>query len=201
MEIPPLFEGIIYVFIYAAQILGEVNDFYTIIPGWDTVLHTINGFLAAAVGFSMVYILNRRSRNVNLSPFYLAMMAFCFSMTVGVMWEIVEAAGDLLLGQDMQKDFIITSFQSVTLDPTNSQKLVYVKDITQTVIYTADGSTITIDGGYLDVGRLDTMKDLFVNFIGALAFSVIGYIYVKTDDKRLKSLLHGLILRVRPEKE
>ena len=204
IEIPPLFEGIIYVFIYAAQILGEVDNFYQNIPGWDTVLHTINGFLAAAVGFSMIYILNRHSKNISLSPFYLAMVAFCFSITVGVMWEFVETFGDLFVGQDMQKDYIITSFQTVTLDPTHSQKLVAIKDITQTVIYTADGTTYTIDGGYLDIGRLDTMKDLFVNFVGALAFSVIGYLYMKKSGfpkKQDEWLLSGLMLRTVDEEE
>ena len=205
MEIPPLFEAIIYVFIFAAQILGEVNNFYTSIPGWDTVLHTINGFLAAAVGFSMIYILNRHSKNISLSPFYLAMVAFCFSLTVGIMWEFVETVGDLFFGQDMQKDYIISSITSVTLDPTHSQKLVTVKDITKTVIYTASGETVVIEGGYLDVGRLDTMKDLFVNFIGALAFSVIGYIYMKMGGhlkgRPLEHILAGLMLRPKTETE
>lgn len=198
VEIPPLFEGIIYVFIFAAQILGEVNNFYVNIPGWDTVLHTINGFLAAAVGFSMIDLLNRHSRNVNLSPFYLAMVAFCFSLTVGVVWEFIECAGDLFLAQDMQKDYIITAFSSVTLDPENLQRAIRVKDITQTVIYTGDGTVYTIEGGYLDIGLKDTMKDLFVNFIGAFAFSALGYVYARCrgqmQNKAAVRLMAGLLL-------
>ncbi len=122
IEIPPLFEGIIYGFIFAAEILGEVDHFYIAIPGWDTMLHTLNGFLCAAIGFSMIDLLNRHSARVNLSPFYLVMVAFCFSMTVGVIWEFIEFAGDQFFGQDMQKDFIVRSFQSVTLDPTHQQR-------------------------------------------------------------------------------
>ena len=156
-----------------------MDHFYVALPGWDTILHTINGFLAAAVGFSMVDLLNRHSKRMQLSPLYVAMVAFCFSMTIGVMWEFIECTGDLFFGQDMQKDFIVSSFNSVTLDPTHSQKVIHVRDITQTVIYTASGETFTIDGGYLDIGILDTMKDLFVNFIGAICFSVFGYFYVK----------------------
>lgn len=87
IEIPPLFEGIIYCFIFAAEILGEVNHFYTLIPGWDTILHTLNGFLCAAIGFAMVDLLNRHSSRLNLSPLYLAVVAFCFSMTIGVLWS------------------------------------------------------------------------------------------------------------------
>ena len=120
MSIPPLFQGIIFAFIFAAEILGEINHYYVRIPGWDTMLHTINGFLFAAVGFSMVYLLNRGSDNVNLSPFYLTLVAFCFSMTIGVIWEFFECGMDLLFNLDMQKDFIVQQFGSVTLDPSNS---------------------------------------------------------------------------------
>lgn len=200
IEIPPLFEGIIYVFIFAAEILGEVDHFYVAIPGWDTVLHTINGFLAAAVGFSMIDLLNRHSKRIQLSPFYLAMVAFCFSMTIGVIWEFIECTGDLFFGQDMQKDFIVTYFNSVTLDPTHSQQVIHVRDITDTVIHTASGQTYVIEGGYLDIGILDTMKDLFVNFIGAICFSAFGYFYVKKrgniQNRTAQKLANGLLVRV-----
>lgn len=175
----PIMEASIYLFIYAAEILGEINHFYVAIPGWDTVLHTINGFLAAAVGFSLMELLNKGSRNIYLSPFYLAFMAFCFSMTVGVLWEFFEFGADNFLGKDMQKDFIISSIGSVTLDPNNTQTVIHVRDITETVIHTASGDTVVIPGGYLDIGIIDTMKDLFVNFIGAVVYSTIGYVSLK----------------------
>ena len=147
----------------------------------------------------MIDLLNRHSKRMQLSPFYVAMVAFCFSMTIGVMWEFIECSGDLFFGQDMQKDFIVSSFNSVTLDPTHSQKVIRVRDITQTVIYTASGETFTIDGGYLDIGILDTMKDLFVNFIGAICFSVFGYFYVKNrgemQSRAANRLADGLIVR------
>lgn len=200
IEIPPLFEGIIYIFIFAAEILGEVDHFYVALPGWDTILHTINGFLAAAVGFSMIDLLNRHSKQIQLSPFYLAMVAFCFSMTIGVIWEFIECAGDLFFGQDMQKDFIVTYFNSVTLDPAHSQQVIHVRNITDTVIHTASGQTYTIEGGYLDIGILDTMKDLFVNFTGAICFSAFGYFYVKSrgkiQNRTATRLANGLIVRV-----
>ena len=198
IEIPPFFEVTIYLFIFAAEILGEVNHFYVAIPGWDTMLHTINGFLCAAIGFSLVDLLNRHSNQINLSPFYLALTAFCFSMTVGVVWEFIECAADLYLNQDMQKDFIVSSFQSVSLDPTSSQQIVEVRDITKTIIYTATGE-YTIDGGYLDIGILDTMKDLFVNFLGAIVFCTCGYIYAmqrgRHQGKRAR-IAEGFMVRV-----
>ena len=199
IKIPPLLEGIIYCFIFAAEILGELGHFYTQFPIWDTMLHTLNGFLFAAVGFSTVDLLNRTSKNINLSPLYLTMVAFCFSMTIGVLWEFFECGADIFLGQDMQKDFIVDHFQSVKLDPTNSQQVIHVDDITGTVIQTASGKTFTIDGGYLDIGILDTMKDLLVNFIGAVVFCSFGFAFLKHGEKRkvASHVVEGL--RLKPE--
>lgn len=193
IEIPPLFEAFIYLFIFAAEILGEINHYYVLIHGWDTMLHTINGFLCAAIGFSMVDLLNRHSTRFNLSPFFLSMVAFCFSMTIGVLWEFFEFGMDQLFFLDMQKDFIVKSFGSVTLDPEGLGNPIKVSGITKTVISTISGKTYTINNGYLDIGIIDTMKDLFVNFIGAVVFSVIGYFYVTNRSK--KSIAPELIIR------
>ena len=179
ISIPPLFQGIIYLFIYAAEILGEANNYYTAIPGWDTMLHTLNGFLCAAIGFSLVELLNRRATTHKLSPAYLSIMAFCFSMTVGVLWEFFEFSMDQIFYLDMQKDFLVRTFGSVKLDPSASQIPFRVSNITRTIIETSGGGRYVIEGGYLDIGIIDSMKDLQVNFIGAVVFSVLGYFYVK----------------------
>ena len=194
INISPLFEAIIYCFIFAANILGELAHFYSNIPIWDTLLHTLNGFLFAAVGFCTVDLLNRSSKNVKLSALYLVLVAFCFSMTIGVLWEFFECSMDLFFGKDMQKDFIVTSFQSTKLDPTNSQNAIPVRDITSTIINTSSGEVYTVDNGYLDIGILDTMKDLFVNFIGAVVFCTFGFIYVKAGEKSkvAKSVVEGM---------
>lgn len=182
IEIPPLFEIIIYCFIYASAILGEINHYYTLIPGWDTMLHTLAGFLTAAIGFSMIDLLNRHSSRMNLSPVYQALMAFCFSMTIGVLWEFCEFFMDQVVGFDMQKDFIVTSFSSHALAASPYDKPVRVSGIAKTVIETASGKTYTVDG-YIDLGIIDTMKDLLVNCLGAVVFSVIGCIHVSTRKK------------------
>ena len=179
LTIPPVFQAIIFGFIFAAEILGEVNHYYVRIPGWDTMLHTMNGFLCAAVGFSTIYLLNRGSKNIELSPFYLTLVAFCFSMTIGVLWEFFEFTMDQFFFLDMQKDFIVQQIGSVTLDPAQMGTPIPVKEITDTVIHTASGETWTVEGGYLDIGILDTMKDLLVNLVGAVVFSVIGYSTLK----------------------
>lgn len=181
IDIPPVMEGIIYCFIFAAEILGEINSFYTIIPGWDTMLHTINGFLVAAVGFSLVDLFNRSERfSFKLSPLFLAIVAFCFSMTVGVLWEFFEFGADQVMGTDMQKDFIVQNINSVSLNPDGLNNVEHVK-VESLVVNGEDW--MEFPGGYLDIGLIDTMKDLQVNFLGAVAFSIIGYFYVKTRGK------------------
>ena len=185
IDLPDTLEIVILLFIYAAEILGEIREFYIAFPYWDTMLHTLNGFLCAAIGFSLLDILNRSERLAfTLSPVYLAVVAFCFSMTVGVLWEFFECAMDQFFLLDMQKDAIVHSISSVMLDPAGGNVPTAIRDITDVIVVTADGAQHPLGlGGYLDIGLLDTMKDLFVNFIGAVVFSVIGYFYVKNRGK------------------
>ena len=176
IDIPSTLEVIILLFIYSAEISGEIRSYYINIPGWDTVLHTITGFLSAAIGFSLVDIINRNERTkLYLSPLYVAIGAFCFSMTIGVLWEFFEFSMDWFFGLDMQKDTIINMINTVVIDPTRSNKVVTITGITSTVV---NGVDLGING-YLDIGLIDTMKDLFVTLIGALVFSFIGFFYVK----------------------
>ena len=185
IDIPDTLEIIILLFIFAAEILGEIQAYYVQFPYWDTMLHTLNGFLCAAIGFSLLDILNRDERLAfKLSPVYLAVVAFCFSMTIGVLWEFFECFMDQMFLLDMQKDTIVHSIGSVMLDPAGGNTPVAIHDITDVIVVTADGAQHPLGlGGYLDIGILDTMKDLFVNFIGAVVFSFIGYFYVKEKGK------------------
>ena len=181
IELPPPLEITILCFIFAAEILGEVNAFYVNVPNWDTMLHTLNGFLAAAVGFSMVLLLNDDERlTFDLSPFFLALVAFCFSMTIGVLWEFFEFSMDFFFHTDMQKDTVINAVYTVALDPTRTNKVVAIKGIQDVVI---NGESLGL-GGYLDIGIIDTMKDLFVNFIGAVVFSVAGFFYARSKGEK-----------------
>lgn len=144
------------------------------------MLHTLNDFLMAAIGFALVDILNRSERfSIQLSPVFLAIVAFCFSMTIGVVWEFFEFAMDNFFSLDMQKDTVIHSFQSVLLDPTKSNIPVPVDHIQDVAV---NGKSLGL-GGYLDIGLINTMNDLLVNFVGAILFSTIGYFYVKTRGK------------------
>lgn len=188
VELPKTLEIIILLFIFAAEILGEIREFYIKIPLWDTMLHTMNGFLAAAIGFSLVDLLNRSKRyTFQLSPLFMAMVAFCFSMTIGVIWEFFEFGMDYFFNMDMQKDTVVQSINSVLLNPDGVNVPYTIDHIQGTVV---DGKDLGIDG-YLDIGLIDTMKDLFVNFIGAVIFSFFGFFYVKSRGKN--KIAEGLI--------
>ena len=149
IELPDTLEVIIILFIFAAEILGEINNFFNIFHHWDTMLHTLNGFICAGIGFSLVNLLNKNSQNINLSPAYLLLVSFTFSMTIGVIWEFAEYTMDKVFLTDAQKDHLIE----------------------------------TTIGGYLDIGLNDTMKDLMVNFLGAIIFNLIAYLHIKNNQK------------------
>lgn len=185
VELPDALQIIIMLFVFAAEILGEIQEFYVLVPHWDTVLHTINGFLFAAIGFSIVNILNENKRvSMTLSPAYMAVAAFCFSMTIGVLWEFFEWGMDCVFATDMQKDVVLQRISSVALHPDGRNIPVVFEDISDMALIFADGTQQTLHlGGYLDMGLQDTMKDLLVNLIGAIVFSVIGFFYIKSKGK------------------
>lgn len=184
IHLPTALEIAVFLFVICAEILGEIECFYVKYHFWDTMLHTVNGFMFAAFGFCLIDIFNRNERfRFKVSAGFLALVAFCFSMTVGILWEFAEFSFDKMFDIDMQKDTVVKSISSVTLDETNSNTPIRVKNIEKTVIIDKDGNETIIEDGYLDVGIIDTMKDLFVNFVGAVVFSIIGFIYVKSRGK------------------
>lgn len=173
IDLPNTLEVIILLFIFAAEILGEMQEYYVLFARWDDMLHTINGFLCAAIGFSLIDILNRNEKiHMSLSPSFVALVAFCFSMTVGVMWEFFEFAMDSWFGMDMQKDTWLTSVNSVAINPLGVNSPVRIQI-----------ESVVVNGQqwdkYLDIGLIDTINDLWVNFLGAVAFSIIGLVYIK----------------------
>ena len=102
-------------------------------------------------------------------------------MTIGVLWEFFECVMDQLFYLDMQKDTIIREIGSINLDPTGGNTPIRLRDITDVIVVQGSGAQTSLGlGGYLDIGLLDTMEDLFVNFVGAFVFSIIGYFYVRS---------------------
>lgn len=151
------------------------------------MLHATTGFLVASIGFSLIGLLNDSQKVVfKLSPFFSVVVAFCFSMTVGVCWEFAEYTLDRMFGMDCQKDTVIHEIHSITLDPEGGNTMIDLDDIHEV---TVDGYTFCTDG-YLDIGLYDTMDDLCLNCIGALVFCAIGYYSLRHDEKKqfIKSL-------------
>ena len=194
VEMPETLEIVIFLFIFAAEMLGEAQNFFNIFSHWDTILHTINGFLCAAIGFSLIDILNRTEKfHLDLSPFFVAFVGFCFSMTIGVFWEFIEFTMDTLFHTDMQKDIFLDSISSILLNPAGTNDAV-----------TVGITSLSINGGeydfakYIDIGLTDTMKDLTVNFVGAFFSGVVGYFYAKGETKT--GLFAGLMPHVKEER-
>lgn len=148
-------------FLYCAIYLGDVRNFYYVIPFWDSILHGFSGIMLGALGFTVVSLLNEEEwLTVKLSPLFVSIFALCFSVTLGVVWEIYEFSFDGLLGLNMQK-------------------------------YALQGHEELVGRAALQ----DTMKDLIIDFAGALIISVIGYFSIKKDRKWV------LQISLRKEKE
>lgn len=180
IDLPNVMEIIMIMFVFSANVMGELGSFYEKIPFWDTLLHTLNGFICAGVGFGLIDILNRNDKvKINLSPLFVCLFSFCFSMTTGTVWEFFEFAMDMFFGKDMQKDTIVNSINSVLLSG-GTNDVTRIKEITETVV---NGKSLGIDG-YLDIGLIDTMKDLLVNFVGAVVFNIAGYFYIINRGKK-----------------
>lgn len=182
IDLPNVMEVIMISFVFAANVMGELGSFYEKIPLWDTMLHTLNGFICAGVGFGLIDILNRNEKiKMHLSPLFVCLFSFCFSMTVGTVWEFFEFGMDMFFGKDMQKDTVVNYINSYLLSGSANQK-VTISSITDTVV---NGKSLDING-YLDIGLIDTMKDLLVNFVGAVVFNFAGFFYLKGRGKRTK---------------
>jgi len=101
-------------FVMAALIFGEIFDFYYKFAAWDTILHTLSGFVIAMVAFIIVKQLNEdMDIRVTLSPFFTALFAVCFSMAIAVVWEIFEYVMDMSFGTNMQKSGLVDTMEDL----------------------------------------------------------------------------------------
>jgi hypothetical protein len=191
IRLTPVLEILAYVFIFSSEILGEVHSFYGVFPFWDGWLHVISGVMFAAFGFCLVDVFgkNKESR-FSLPPLFLALIAFCFSMTVGVFWEFIEFSGDMLFNTDMQKDYILNELHTFYLPPTHAgSPVAHYSDIAKMVLYDSAGNPVVTTPGYMDIGIVDSIKDMALNALGAVLFCVIGYLNVRGGGKgRLANL-------------
>lgn len=117
INLPPEFEIIAVLFLYASLFLGEFGDFYNRYWWWDTVLHTGSGFLLGLVAFILVFTLNQSPRaHLDLSPFFQALFAFSFAVACGAVWEIFEFGMDSIFGMNMQKSGLVDTMWDLIVD-------------------------------------------------------------------------------------
>ncbi|MEW5894204.1 MAG: hypothetical protein AB1650_00355 [Candidatus Omnitrophota bacterium] len=108
IEYPGELEILILFLIMSSMYLGEMHAYYYKFRWWDTLLHGVSAIIVGGIGFSLVFILNRSERvALKLSPKFVAVFAFGFSLSVGTLWEIFEFAMDQLFGFNMQKSGLI----------------------------------------------------------------------------------------------
>lgn len=145
-EIPNYMSILYFIFLYCAIYLGEVRNFYYVVPHWDTILHAFSGAMLGAFGFTLVRILNDSDKvNVALSPGFICLFAFCFALAAGAVWEIYEFAGDGLFGLNMQKFRLSDGTELIGHSALN--------DTMKDIIIDASGALLVSVVGYLTLIR------------------------------------------------
>ncbi len=173
----------LYTLIYAlGPMLGHSLHFYYWIPWWDKFLHISGGIIFAIVGIILCSLLLKKDQSKRV---LIALFALCFSMAISVVWEFYEFGSDRLFGMDMQNDSIVTQIHSFTLDDSMGD-LGSISDIQSVVI---NGEVMPWNG-YLDIGLIDTMWDMLLETLGALAV-VIFYLVDRGKHPWLQDTDHG----------
>lgn len=170
MRVPALFAGLV-LFISAGSILGSCYDFYTLIPWFDTLLHTLSGFVFPCLGFALLQVFIGPP-DTGKKFWACVLFGLLFSLAVALLWELVEYALSEIGGFDMEEDAIITGFGSYLLSG-NHNETVEIEGITQTIIIYGDGEEYIIEGGYLELGLIDTIEDMAVCLLGGVVFLIV----------------------------
>lgn len=148
--IPNFITITLYIFAFAHFVLGEIYRAYDHVFLYDKILHTTGGVIFAILSFSVIWLLNNsESKKIKLSPFFIVLFTFCFTMTVEYVWELVEFGVDRLFGANMQR---------------------WQDGITQL----PDGSYVTSPA--YGSGLKDTMTDMIMNVLGCLVVCIVAYI-------------------------
>lgn len=159
------FVYIFAVFYTIEPMLGQCHNLYYTLWWWDKLLHITGGVMFALFGFFLFELLNKGNKSKLILT---AVFALCFSMAISMLWEFVEYSADTFLGTDMQDDRIITSIHSYMLD--DGVGVVGSIDNIEEVI--VNGKKLPVDG-YIDIGLNDTMLDMLLETLGAIAAVVI----------------------------
>lgn len=144
--LPGMLYALYIIFLYCAITLGEIRSFYYLFPHWDIVLHFMSSVMTGLFGMMVITILNKNEHvSMNLSPVFMAVFAFTFSVTIGSLWEIFEYMADGLMGANMQK--------FVTVDGTVLAGHAALTDTMKDLCVDALGAAIASVAGYLSVRK------------------------------------------------
>jgi hypothetical protein len=102
IHLPHVLEILIVIFLYASIFLSARLGLYYHLFWWDDFLHTLSGVIIGFLGFIVMYKINEKY-SMDISPLLVAVFAFTFAVTMGVLWEIFEFSMDIMFGTDMQK--------------------------------------------------------------------------------------------------
>lgn len=143
-EIPGFLYTMYIIFLYCGIFLGEVTSFFYVVPHWDDFLHAFSSMMTGFFAVMVITILNRDENLVfRISPFFVALFAFTFSIAIGALWEVYEFAGDGLLGMNMQK--------FITADGTVLIGHAAISDTMKDIIVDMIGALISSVIGYFSV--------------------------------------------------
>ncbi|MDR2578880.1 MAG: hypothetical protein LBC70_08780 [Chitinispirillales bacterium] len=199
--------------IFAHFVMGEIYRFYDYVFLYDKILHIIGGVVIAMYGFSIVNGFSKtKDGPIKLSPFFTAMFSFCFAATLLVLWEFFEYGVDYIGGFNMQRWMdslgILTAATGEVSDFSvirswSGQLKIALESTGDTLNFairhwqnTPDNTMYLVTSDAQGSGLIDTMDDLIVGAIGALAVSIIGALSLKKNPDNKKFM----VVRNKPSK-
>lgn len=147
VSVPNVMSIVFICFCLAHFVVGEIGELYVKSKIFDSVLHTLSGSMIAILGFSIIRLLNN-SENVDLklNPLFVSIFVVCFSITIGVVWEVVEFAADAITGSNMQR-----FSDSVTREPFLGRDALF--DTMKDLILDTIGALVVAVISYLDLKK------------------------------------------------
>ena len=179
VKFPIFLNLIICVFVFLSQILGDVYDFYLLLPWWDDFLHFTSGIMIIEIAYFFMNIIGQYNNKIQLTPLYKVAVSFCFTISILAFWECFEFSCDKFLGTDTQKDTIVTKINSseFTKKDKDANRIIEMNSI-----IINDNDWIENYGGYIDIGLMDTMHDLLNGIAGTTIYSFVRYKFLKSKN-------------------
>lgn len=114
-RLSPLLVSIYLAFITLAAFCGSCLNLNSLIPFMDKIQHFTWGYIACFIG---IYYLCKSKEYDSLKPLTIIVVFFAISLATAGIWEVIEFAGDNLLGQTAQGPKIngITSVSDAMFD-------------------------------------------------------------------------------------